>query len=81
MSSAYYYNQQQPGIPGPSIPQQRVMPGQIGINPAQNHYLQQQQQQQQQQFTNQALNDPNAHRKRAHSKPSRQSAPLVDDAD
>lgn len=66
MSSAYYYNQQQPGVPGPSIPQQRVMAGQIGINPAQGHYIQQQQQQQQ--FRNQGLNDPNAHRKRAHSK-------------
>lgn len=65
MTSAYYYNQQQPGGSVPSAPQQRI-PGQIGISPAQGHYIQQQQQQQQQ-YRNQAMNDPNAHRKRPHS--------------
>jgi hypothetical protein len=68
MTSAYYYNQQQAGGVPPPVPQQaRGLPGQIGINPVQGHYLQQQQQQQQQQYRNQAqLND--AHRKRVHSK-------------
>ncbi|KAI7875734.1 uncharacterized protein EV154DRAFT_526428 [Mucor mucedo] len=82
MTSAYYYNQQQPGGSIPSVPQQRI-PGQIGISPAQGHYIQQQQQQQQQQqYRNQAMNDPNAHRKRPHTnKPSRPTAPLTDDAD
>lgn len=68
MASAYYYNQQQSsGAPPPSMNQQpqRGVPGQIGINPAPQHYIQQQQQQQQQ-YRNQAMND--SHRKRAHSK-------------
>lgn len=63
MTSAYYYNQQ-PGVSVPPVPQQRGIPGQIGINPAQGHYIQQQQQQ----YRNQNMSDPNAHRKRAHSK-------------
>lgn len=62
MTSAYYYNQQQAGGSIPSVPQQRI-PGQIGINPSQGHYIQQQQQQ----YRNQAMNDPNAHRKRPHT--------------
>ncbi|KAL9540061.1 hypothetical protein MBANPS3_009902 [Mucor bainieri] len=81
MASAYYYNQQQAGgAPPPSINQQqppRGIPGQIGINPTPQHYLQQQQQQQQ--FRNQAMND--SHRKRSQAKPSRQSATMADDAD
>ncbi|CAO3627689.1 unnamed protein product [Mucor fragilis] len=84
MASAYYYNQQQAGgAPPPSMNQQqppRGIPGQIGINPTPQHYLQQQQQQQQQQqYRSQAMND--SHRKRSQAKPSRQSAAMADDAD
>ncbi|KAK4516108.1 uncharacterized protein ATC70_011070 [Mucor velutinosus] len=81
MASAYYYNQQQAGgAPPSSMNQQqppRGIPGQIGINPTPQHYLQQQQQQQQ--YRNQALND--SHRKRSQAKSSRQSAAMADDAD
>lgn len=68
MASAYYYNQQQAGgAHPPSMNQQqppRGIPGQIGINPTPQHYLQQQQQQQQ--YRNQAMND--SHRKRSQAK-------------
>ncbi|KAL7318538.1 hypothetical protein PS15m_001773 [Mucor circinelloides] len=80
MASAYYYNQQQAGgAPPLSMNQQqppRGIPGQIGINPTPQHYLQQQQQQQ---YRNQAMND--SHKKRSQAKPSRQSAAMTDDAD
>jgi hypothetical protein len=73
MSPAYYYNQGG-GAPNPAQTMQmppRGIPGQMGLPQA--HFLQQQQQQQAQQaqqapFRQPSMNDPNLHRKRAHSK-------------
>jgi hypothetical protein len=68
MSPAYYYNQGG-GAPNPAQTMQmppRGIPGQMGLPQA--HFLQQQQQAQQAPFRQPSMNDPNLHRKRAHSK-------------